>query len=161
MKTINYIEVIRERYQKLGYSAYQWFRAAEPPPFVPLNKPLSESRVGLLSTSGAYRLGQCAYHYKDDTSLRLIPSDTPDDLIRFSHITENYLKSPRKDPNCILPLSQLRQLTANGTIGSVAEEAVTCMGGIYSQRRVREELAPAMLDAYRAQNIDAAFLIPM
>ena len=161
MKTINYIEVIRERYQELGYSAYQWFRAVEPPPLVSLDRPLSESRVGLLSTSGAYRLGQCAYHYKDDTSLRLIPSDTPDDLIRFSHITENYLESPRKDPNCILPLAQLRQLTANGTIGSVAEDVVTCMGGIYSQRRVRQEIAPGVLEIFKRQQLDCALLVAM
>ncbi len=61
----------------------------------------------------------------------------------------------------MVPLGALRRLEEEGVIGEVADNIFSCMGGIYSQRRVREELAPAMLDAYRAQNIDAAFLIPM
>ena len=50
-------------------------------------------------------IGQVAYYYKDDTSIRAIPNDTPTARIHFSHITENYLENPRKDPNCIIPLS--------------------------------------------------------
>ena len=158
---VDYMKSIAERYSKLGYPIYQWYNAKETPPFVPLKKTLSESRIGVLSTSGAYVVGQKAYYYKDDTSTRAIPKDTPKDRIHFSHITENYLEGPRRDPDCMVPLEALRRLEEEGVIGEVADNIFSCMGGIYSQRRVREELAPAMLDAYRAQNIDAAFLIPM
>ena len=158
---VEYMSSIAERYSKLGYPIYQWYHAEKGPPFVPLEKPLAECRIGVLSTSGAYVVGQTAYYYKDDTSTRTIPKNTPKDRIHFSHITENYLENPRRDPDCMVPLKALRRLQDEGTIGEVAPEIFSCMGGIYSQRRVREELAPTVLNAYRAQNIDAAFLIPM
>lgn len=158
---VEYMKAIAERYGRLGYKPYQWYEASNPPPFVPLAKPLSECRIGVLSTSGAYVMGQVAYYYKDDTSTRAIPKDTPKDRIHFSHITENYLENPRRDPACMMPTEALSRLEAEGVIGEVAEEIFSCMGGIYSQRRVREELAPALLDAWQAQNVDAVFLIPM
>ncbi|NKB60292.1 MAG: hypothetical protein GKS00_28630 [Alphaproteobacteria bacterium] len=158
---IEYIKAITERYSRLGYTPYKWYEADSPPPFAPLKKPLSESRIGVLSTSGAYAVGQTAYYYKDDSSTRAIPKTTPKDRIHFSHITENYLENPRRDPACMVPTDALRQLEEEGVIGEVADDIFSCMGGIYSQRRVREELAPALLETYRAQNVDAVFLIPM
>ena len=158
---VEYMKAIAERYGRLGYKPYQWYEADDAPPFVPLAKPLSECRIGVLSTSGAYVMGQVAYYYKDDTSTRTIPKNTPKDRIHFSHITENYLENPRRDPACMMPTEALVRLEAEGVVGEVAEEIFSCMGGIYSQRRVREELAPALLDAWRAQNVDAVFLIPM
>jgi D-proline reductase (dithiol) PrdB len=159
--SVEYIAAITERYQRLGYAPYRWYHADDPPPFTPLPKPLASSRVGVLSTSGAYVAGQIAYHYKDDTSIRAIPKDTPLERIRFAHITENYLVDPRRDPNCILPLEPLRRLETEGVIGELAPELFSCMGGIYSQRRVREELIPELGARFEAQEIDVAFLIPM
>lgn len=159
--TVNYMDAIRQRYEHLGYAPYRWFVAEEAPPFAPLARPLAESTLGLLSTSGAYALGQCAYHYRDDTSIRAIPSDTPTDEIRFSHITENYLEDPRRDPNCILPLDTLRGLVADGAVGALADNVFSCMGGVYSQRRVREETAPALLEAFRHEAVDCALLVAM
>ena len=159
--TVAYIPSITERYEKLGYEPYRWFRAEEPPAFQPLCKPLSQSRLGVLSTSGAYAIGQVAYYYKDDTSIRAIPKDTPTDRIHFSHVTENYLENPRKDPNCIFPIDALRDAEAHGAIGELAPRLFSCMGGVYSQRRVREELVPAVYEGFRSQEVDVALLVPM
>ena len=159
--TVNYMDAIRERYERLGYSAYRWFVADDMPPWQKLEKPLSQARVGMLSTSGAYALGQVAYHYKDDTSIREIPSTTAATDIRFSHITENYLVDPKRDPNCILPLGALRALSASGVIGGLADSVFSCMGGVYSQRRVREQTAPALLAAFQRQQLDCALLVSM
>tara|TARA_A100001037_G_C14765943_1_gene463947 strand:- start:94 stop:576 length:483 start_codon:yes stop_codon:yes gene_type:complete len=158
---VHYIKAITERYEQLGYAPYRWYYADTSPPFEPMSKPLSDCKVGVLSTSGAYVAGQVAYHYKDDTSTRAIPKDTPAEALRFSHITENYLESPRKDPHTILPLAALRRLESEGVIGELADEVYSCMGGIYSQRRVREELIPELEQRFRAQEIDVAYLVPM
>ncbi|MGR8919717.1 MAG: glycine/sarcosine/betaine reductase selenoprotein B family protein [Gammaproteobacteria bacterium] len=159
--TVNYMDVIRQRYENLGYTPYRWFVADDAPPFEPLARPLAQSRLGLLSTSGAYALGQVAYHYKDDTGIRAIPADTAAGDLRFSHITENYLDDAKRDPNCILPLAQLRRLASAGVVGSLAERVFSCMGGVYSQRRVREETAPAVLEGMREQEVEAALLVAM
>ena len=158
---VRYIESIRERYARLGYEPYRWYEAENPPPFASLSKPLSEMRLGVLTTAGAYVKGQVAFHYKDDTSVREIPVESADEDLRFSHLTENYLVDPRRDPNCVLPLTALRAARDENQIGELANSAISCMGGIYSQRRVREELIPAITDIFERQQIDAALLLPM
>jgi len=158
---VRYMEALRQRYERLGYTPYRWYVAEAPPAFTPLERSLAESRLGLLSTAGAYAFGQLAYHYRDDTSIRAIPSDTPVSALRFSHITENYLDDPRRDPNCILPLGTLRELREEGGVGELAGHVFSCMGGVYSQRRVREETAPALLEAFREEGADAALLVAM
>ncbi len=161
MEPIEYMRMTRELYSSLGHPPYGWNLADTPPPFARLNKPLSECRVGLLATAGAYVVGQRAYHYKDDTSIRRIAKSTRTENIHFAHITENYLPDPRRDPNCVFPIDALRTLEAEGFIGAVADELFSCMGGIYSQRRVREELIPALAEAFHKQKVDAALLVPM
>lgn len=158
---VRYIDNITERYNRLGYAPYRWFRADEAPAWQPLKKPLSDFTLGVLSTSGGYVVGQTAYHYKDDTSIRAIPKDTPDEQMRFSHITENYLVDARSDPNCIIPLRALQTLESDGRVGRVADELFTCMGGVYSQRRVREELIPALHERWQQQQVDAVLLVAM
>jgi D-proline reductase (dithiol) PrdB len=158
---VEYIKSITERYGQLGYVPYKWYEADDPPPWTPLKKPIAESRLGVLSTAGAYVAGQVAYYYKDDTSTRAVARDTPTSELRFSHITENYLPDARKDPNCVLPLEHLRTLEQEGVIGELPGEVFSCMGGIYSQRRVREELLPAMLKSFQDQEVDAALLLPL
>ena len=158
---VEFMRNIAERYQRLGYPIYRWFHADSAPPWAPVPKPLSQCRVGMLSTSGAYALGQVAYHYKDDTSIRPIPADTPDERLRFSHLTENYLVDARRDPQCMLPTTALRRLVAEGVIGSLADKVFSCMGAVYSQRRVREDVAPALLQAFRDQRADLALLVPL
>lgn len=159
--TVEYMRAITERYQSIGYTPYRWYTAEAPPAWTPLAKPLSECRVGVLSSAGAYALGQVAYHYKDDASIRRIPASTPEGNLRFSHVTENYLVDARRDPGCVLPLRAMQTLAAEGFIGEVAGDAFSCMGGIYSQRRVREALAPALLEAFKAQKVDAALLVAL
>ena len=159
--TVQYMNSITERYEKLGYTPYRWAHADEPPAFQPMLQPLSDSRLGVISTSGAYVVGQVAYHYKDDTSIRAIPKDTPNDDIHFSHITENYLENPRKDPNCIFPIQSLRDAEADGVIGELAPDLFSCMGGVYSQRRVREETIPELRAKFQAQAVDTVLLVPM
>ncbi|MFT7576191.1 MAG: hypothetical protein ACI9XZ_002578 [Alphaproteobacteria bacterium] len=158
---VRYIDRITQHYERMGYAPYRWFTADDTPPWAQLRKPISQMKLGMLSTAGAYVAGQRAFHYKDDTSIREIPSDTPADQIRFAHITEGYLVNPRRDPDCILPLFALRRLTREGVIGGLAERALSCMGGIYSQRRVSQELIPAVAAAFAAQEVDAVLLVPM
>ena len=70
---IEYIRLTRERYQRHGYAEYRWVANPEASALVVPNKPLSESRVAVVVSGGAYVAGQVAFHYKDDSSLRAIP----------------------------------------------------------------------------------------
>jgi D-proline reductase (dithiol) PrdB len=158
---VRYIEALTQRYDTLGYTPYRWYRAETAPAWSPLSKPMRELRLGVMTTSGCYKAGQVAFHYKDDTSIRRIASSTPPDDLRFSHLTENYLVSARQDPECLVPLTALRQLRDEGAIGSLTDDILSCMGGVYSQRRVRDELIPQIESALREQGAEAVLLIPM
>jgi D-proline reductase (dithiol) PrdB len=161
MEPVRYIDAITKRYASLGYTPYRWYVAEDKPPFAPLKKPLSQSKLGVLTTSGCYVAGQVAFHYKDDASIRLIPTDTSVDRLRFAHITENYLVDARRDPECLVPLTSLRKLCDEGVVGELADSVISCMGGIYSQRRVRDELIPQVEGVFKQQAVDVALLVPM
>ena len=156
-----YIRHTRESYEKLGFEPYQWFEADSEPAFTQLRKPLSESRLGLISTAGTYVPGQIAYHYKDDTSIRTISGDTPIDDLRFSHIMQNYLEEARQDPCTVFPSEALTALAADGTIGELADNYFSCMGGIYSKNRVTTELIPALEAAVEKEKLDLLLLVPL
>jgi len=54
----------------------------------------------------------------------------------------------------------LRELEAEGAIGELADPAYSFMGGVYSARKVREELAPKIADDLKRAHADAFFLVP-
>ena len=163
---IEYIRRTRENYDKLGFKPYDWLNADSDPAFVKIKKPLSESKLGMISTAGTYVQGQVAYYYKDDTSIRSIPNNTPADKIRFSHIMENYLVEARQDPATVFPIEALKLLKQDKVIGDLTENYLSCMGGIYSQNRVKNELIPnlekAMFEeAVERGAIDLLLLVPL
>ena len=156
---VEYIERIREKYEALGYGVYQWVFSADAPPWHPLPKPLSECRLGLVASGGIYVSGQVAFHYRDDTSLLEISMDVPASELRATHFAYD-LTDARQDANVVFPIDTLRGLTREGVIGSLADNAYTFMGGIYSSRRVREELAPRVTECLLAEEVDAVLFVP-
>lgn len=160
---VEYITRIRENYARLGYSPYAWVdhrNPPKPPPWAPLGKPLAESRLALLASGGIYASGQVAFHWKDDTSFRAIPTNVATADLRATHFAYD-LTDARRDPNVVFPIDTLRRLVRERVIGALTENAYTFMGGIYSSRRVAEELAPKLVERVRAENADAALLVPV
>lgn len=160
-KPPEYMRRTRQSYLKLGYQPYLWYQADSAPAFTPPSKPLSEARLGMISTAGAYVQGQVAYHYKDDTGIRTIPRQTPVSKLRFSHIMENYLVEARQDPCTVFPIEALDALHQDGSIGALADNYFSCMGGIYSQSRVRDELLPSLSEAVSRERLELLLLVPL
>ena len=157
---VDYIPRIREKYTDEGYPPYQWVVNPEPPPWQPLRRPLADCRLGLVASGGIYVTGQVAFHYKDDTSFRVIPTDVKSADLRATHFAYD-LTDARQDPNVVFPIATLRGLVREGVIGALAAHAYTFMGGIYSARRVREELAPQLTARLLAEHVDAVLLVPV
>ena len=157
---VEYMTRIRDNYAKLGYKPYQWVINEEPPPWQPLNKPLSECRVGLIASGGIYVTGQVAFHFKDDASFRAIPTTVKTSDLRTAHFAYDQTDA-RRDPNVVFPIDTLRRLVKEGFIGSLTEHAYTFMGGIYSSRRVRDELALQLTERLLAEKADLALLVPV
>ena len=157
---VDYIPRIRENYERLGYKAYKWVESDGPPPWTPLARPLSACRLGLAASGGIYVSGQVAFHYKDDTSVREIPTDVDARELRATHFAYD-LDDARRDPNVVFPIDPLRRLVREGAVGSLSPRFYTFMGGIYSSRRVTEQLAPDLAARFLADAVDAVLLVPV
>jgi D-proline reductase (dithiol) PrdB len=157
---IDYIERTRAQYRDLGYPPYQWVTSETPPPFAVLRKPLCDCRIGLIGSGGIYASGQVAFHFKDDLSFRIIDSSIPTTQLRATHFAYD-LTDARSDPNVVFPVDTLRALAASGDIGELSSRAYAFMGGIYSSRKVRERLAPAIADHIEKDEVDLAILVPV
>ena len=160
LDSVDYIQVTHDSYALLGYDSYRWAENPEPSAFVPPQKPLSESKVVLIASGGVYRAGDIGFTHKDDLTHRDVPMDTPTDELRVTHFAYDQT-SARADPNAVFPIDALRTMQAAGEIGSLADVALTFMGGIYSQRRLHETLVPALVDRVRDLDADIALLVPV
>ena len=156
---VDYIERTRDLYAGLGYGSYRWVTNAEAP-WTPLRKPLRDSRVALVASGGIYAHGQVAFHYHDDTSLRVIAADTPASELRITHFAYD-MTDARGDPAVVFPLDTLRSVAADGLIASVSRNAYSLMGGIYSARKVGELVAPAIAERLLKDEVDLALFVPV
>ncbi len=157
---VNYIDRTRAQYDALGYAPYTWAKNADAGPWAEVSRPLSESRLGMVATGGIYRVGQTAFTHRDDTTFRTVPSDVDAAELRATHFAYD-LTDARTDINVVFPIGPLRALVEDGVIGELAPDFYTCMGGIYSQRRVRDRLAPAIVERCHDDKIDLALLVPV
>jgi len=160
MEPIAYMPSINAMYAALGYPAYRWVVNAEPPPWQPVRKPLARSRLGLLASGGIYVTGQVAFHFKDDASFRVIHADVDTRDLRTAHFAYDQTDA-RRDPNVVFPLDTLRRLVGEGVLGALSPHAYGFMGGIYSARRVQEDLAPRLTERLLADEVDLALLVPV
>lgn len=157
---VDYIERTRLLYGSMGYPAYGWRRLSEPPAFVPLEKPLSESRLGLVGSGGIYEHGQTAFHFRDDISFRVIDTTAGTDALRATHFAYD-LEDARRDPNVVFPIDPLQRLVEEGELGELSERAYAFMGGIYSSRKVEQTLAPELVSRLLSDEVDVALLVPV
>jgi D-proline reductase (dithiol) PrdB len=133
---------------------------SDTPPWTPLRKPLSQCRLGLVASGGIYATGQVAFHFKDDVSFRAIPTTVCTSDLRTAHFAYDQTDA-RNDPNVVFPIDTLRRLVKERVVGSLAENFFTFMGGVYSSRRVAEELAPRITESLLAEKVDVALLVPV
>lgn len=157
---VRYIDRTKAQYDALGYGSYNWAHNEDPPAMATLPKPLADIRLGLIASGGIYAEGQTAFTFKDDLTYRAIPNDTAAADLRATHFAYD-LTDARRDINVVFPIDALRAMVTDGEIGELAPDLLTCMGGIYSQRRVREELGPALVERCRRDEIEAVLLVPV
>ena len=157
---VDYIARTREQYSALGYPPYKWVENQEAPAFTALTKPLAECRLGFLSSGGIYKVGQIAYHFKDDYSFREIDTLTSTADLRATHFAYD-LTDARADPNVVFPLDTLRWAAEEGLIGELSQKAYAFMGGIYSARKVADGLAPTLVERFLADEVDVVLMVPV
>jgi D-proline reductase (dithiol) PrdB len=162
---IPYMARTREYYQAIGYTVpYRWAHYVEAP-FQPLKKPLNQSRVAIVTTAapfdpakgdqgpGAkYNGGAKFYSVYDGDS-----SKTHD--LRISHIAYDRVHTSADDSGTWFPLPQLQRLAREGRIGELAPRFFGAPTN-RSHRVTLETDAPEILARCRADQVDAAVLVP-
>lgn len=128
-------------------------------PWAAFEKSLSEARIALLTTGGAYVRDAQEPYIDDDPSYRVIPSTTPVSELAIFH--EHYDKSnAEKDINVIFPIERLREMEAEERIGSLAASTFGFMGYIVGDNipRLMDETAPEAARMLLEEDVDAALI---
>jgi D-proline reductase (dithiol) PrdB len=152
---VEYIPRTRDLYS--DFIPYRWVEN-DSAPFTALTKPISECRVAMISSGGIMYRDQPRFH-REDASYRRIPIGARPDELSVWHFGYPTADTER-DANCVFPLDRMRELETAGVIGELADPAFSFMGGIYSARNVRDELAPQIVDELKRAHADAFFLVP-
>lgn len=162
---IPYLQRIRSYYQALGYGVpYAWAHCAEVP-FQPLRKPLSQSRVALVTTAAPYQPGRgdqgpgAPYNARAKFYGVYSGDSARDHDLRISHVAIDRQHTTAADPGTYFPLPALRACAAAGRIGSVAPRFHGAPTN-RSQRVTREVDGPEIVARCRADGVDAAILVP-
>ena len=86
------------------------------PIFTELKKPLSECKVAFITAGGIHRKDQTPFNTSGDFSYRVIPFDTPSDMLMVTH--GGFDNSDiNKDVNAMFPIDRLHELVEEGFIG--------------------------------------------
>ncbi len=121
--------------------------------------PLSQRRVALVSTAGLHVRGDAPFG-TGAADYRVIPGDASTGDLVMSHISSNYDRTGfQQDYNVVLPLDRLRDLAADGVIGSVADYHYSFMGA--TDPKLMEPAAIALAEQLRADHVDALLLVPV
>ena len=89
-----------------------------------------------------------------------MPSAWPTNEILISHVSINFDRAGfQRDINVVYPIDRLRDLAADGTIGSVADTHYTVMGS--TDPAAMTASADAIAAALHADNVNAVVLAPV
>jgi D-proline reductase (dithiol) PrdB len=141
---------------------YFEFTSNHPVAFTPLARPIRESTVALVSTSGVHLRTQKLFDEKKhagDWSYRVIPSQTPSSELVITH--GHYEHSAADgDPNVVFPIDRLRELVAEGVVGALAPNHYGLSGFIPESHHLVEETGPELGRRLREEKVDAVVLTP-
>jgi D-proline reductase (dithiol) PrdB len=130
-------------------------------PFVRPAKPLSESRLALVSTGGVHLPGQPRFDIDDpagDCSYREISSEAQE--LTWTHAYYPRPGQPEEDLDSVFPLWTLRELAEEGVVGELNRRHFSFMGAIHDPAPLAEETAPEAAGKLFSDGVDAVLLTP-
>ncbi len=121
-------------------------------PLAPLRRPLSQSRLSFVSTSGVQPRGTLPFdvvHPVGDYTFRRVPSDSSPTELEI-HQLKYPTDGAHRDLNVIFPIERLQELRDEGVIGGLTPDLFTFIGynmdPALLERTLAEDLAQAVAD---------------
>src|SRR5699024_7276316 len=148
-----YAKVAKHEGRKWGDSSIPW---------TPVKKPVTESRVALITTGGIILKTQEPFNLNDskgDSSYREIPGDASGEDLVVSHLFYDHTEV-EVDTEIMFPLQALHTLQAKGEIGEVVRRHFSFNGGISDPTLLIERHAPDVAQQLVADQEDLALLTP-
>jgi len=131
-------------------------------PLAQLRRPLSESRLAFVSTSGVQPKGTLPFdvvHPIGDYTFRPVPSAcSPSDL--EIHQLKYPTDGAHRDLNVIFPIERLQELAREGVVGGLCEDFFSFIGYNMDPGLLERTLAEDLADAVADQHADLALLAP-
>lgn len=161
MEPVRYVDRLNARYAAQGFPPYAW-TVNETSPLTSLTKPVSESRVTLLTSGGVSRACDAAWdpYARNDFRLDVISAEEASSAFQV-HDSYYDVDAAREDINCVFPIDRLREAAADGIVGEVAPRLWSgFMGRIYKRTQLIEEVAPAWVQQLKRDDVDLALLVP-
>jgi D-proline reductase (dithiol) PrdB len=120
---------------------------------------LSRRRVAIVSSAGLFLRGENPFRGRD-ADYRAVPSETGPERLLTSHISVNFDRTGlQEDWNVAFPLDRLKELAAEGTIGSVAATHYSFMGA--SDPLAMEPHARELAGRLKSDQVDSVILAPV
>jgi len=162
---IRYMERTRSYYLGLGYdNPYIWAHYIEVP-FAPLQKPLNQSVLGLITTAVPYDPDKglqgpgAPYNATAKFYQPYQNSVTSDIDLRIAHVGIDRKNANMEDSDCWFPLATAKQAVQSGRVSALSPNFYGLPTN-RSQRHTLEIDAPLILEMLRADKVDVAVLIP-
>jgi hypothetical protein len=146
-------------------------------PYTSLKKQLSESKIGLMTTSGHFVAGddpepfgvkdmdaqeaqaRISEFLRAEPQLSVIPMDTPREKLQLRHGGYDN-RAALEDYNTVLPLDRLGELEQAGIIGQRAENAYSFVGAC-AQKALMNEVAPRWAEMLKGEGVEVMILVPV
>ena len=161
----SYMQRTRDWYLALGYgNPYRWAHYLDVP-FQPLNKPLADSTVTLITTAAPYQpdkgnQGPGATYNAAAKFYALYSGDMAQDHdVRISHVGIDRKHTSMEDSGSWFPLPAMRRTVAAGRLGRLAHRFHGAPTN-RSQRHTLEIDCPEILRRCQEDGVDVALLVP-
>jgi len=167
MDYIPYIDRTHDYYRSQGYEKTYNYAHNEDIPFTPLEKPLSECRVTLVTTASFLLLDEEGRPLEalkmlgtNELEVFTAPSDWPPDRIVSTSEDHDRYQTDMKDVNAFFPITRLQEFLKEGMFGSLSKNFYRTLPN-YSHRKTTEVDGPEILRQCLEDKVDVALLTPV
>ena len=167
MEHVEYIDKTSTYYRSQGYTRDYAWAENDTCALTPLGKPLSEARIGLVSTASIVRLDEAGEALESSrimgsNKLEVFPlaTDWPAGRIRSMSEDHDRFQTDMSDLGAYFPKDHLTDFASEGLIGGFAETTWRILPN-YSKRKVAAVDAPEVHRQLREHDVDAVVLTPV
>ena len=130
-------------------------------PWTPMAKPLSDSKVALVTSAGLHLRTDEPFNSRGDTSFRVIPRIAKAGDILQSHTSIGFDHTGiYRDLNVTFPIDRLQELVDQKKIGSLSDNYYSFMGALRDVTGIIENTGPEVAGLLRAEGVEVVLLTP-